>query len=431
MFVTKLKSLSLHHPTGHVSGRVKLDYSKSISNRVLIIRSLCKQPIALNFASQSDDTKSLAQLLRSSEFILNVGQAGTTFRFLTALLAVSNQRHLLTGSERIRQRPISDLVDALRAIGANITYTEKEGFAPILIEQYKYNLNNEVSIAANVSSQFISALLMIAPTLPNGLKIRLEGNVVSRPYIDMTLKIMQNFGVSHIWQEPDYIIISPQSYVHTDFDIEADWSAAAYYFSIASSSQSADITLEGLFENSIQPDATICEIAKSFGIETHFSNNTIRIIKNINAPISSVFEWDFTNCPDIAQTCAVMCACKGIKGLLSGLSTLKVKETDRIKALQNELLKIGCHLSLLPQRFSKNNKREFYLIDGDLNIENTLSAPYFITYGDHRMAMSFAPIGLLTPIVIDDPDVVSKSYPNFWKDLETLGFNIIVNEKLV
>jgi 3-phosphoshikimate 1-carboxyvinyltransferase len=360
------------------------------------------------------------KLLNSREGVLDAGAAGTTFRFLTAYLALQPGDRILTGSARMKQRPIGALVDALNEVGANITYLEQKGFPPLRIQTPRQLGGvDRLKIAAGTSSQYLSALLMIAPLLPNGLTLELEGNIVSRPYLEMTLRQMAFFGVEHRW-EGNIIQTPHQNYQPRDFTVEADWSAASYFYALAAFSDECDLRLEGLFSNSSQGDSVLAEMMQRFGIHTIFEENAIRLVKS-GSKVSPVFEWDFLPCPDIAQTLAVVCGGLGVQGLFTGLDTLRIKETDRIAALQRELSKVQVHFSKLPARMSKKSGREYYLLEGKAAVKNS---PVFSTYEDHRMAMAFAPLAMLGAIGIEAPGVVVKSYPDFWRDLEKLGFKI-------
>ncbi|MEZ4958774.1 MAG: 3-phosphoshikimate 1-carboxyvinyltransferase [Saprospiraceae bacterium] len=411
---------TISKPDRHIKGNVYLDGSKSISNRALIIRALCRESFDIKNLSTSKDTQLMLQLLDSHETILDTGAAGTTFRFLTAYLASRPGSQILTGSDRMKQRPIGILVDALVQLGANIEYLERAGYPPLRIHPPK-NLgsDNALKVPADTSSQYLSALLMIAPTLPNGLKLQVEGQLVSRPYVEMTLKIMEHFGVRHSWAD-NTITVPAQSYHAQEFTVEADWSAASYYYSMAALSESCDLKLHGLFSNSWQGDAVLGGMMQSFGVESVFSNNEVQLSKVGQA--NPFFEWDFLPCPDVAQTLAVICGGLGVHGLFSGLETLRIKETDRISALQNELAKVHVFFSKLPARFSKKTEREYYMVEGKAEVS---SLPVFETYDDHRMAMAFAVLAMLGEIEIENPMVVEKSYPAFWEDLKKLGFVII------
>ena len=402
-----------------IHGDITLDGSKSISNRVLMIQKMCDTAFDIKALSTSKDTRTLEKLLAQRDnTVFDAGHAGTTFRFMTAYLALQNGTQILTGSERMQQRPIGKLVTALNALGADIEYTEKEGYPPLKINSPRAFDKNEYTISADTSSQYITALLLIAPTLPNGLKLTLEGTIVSRPYIDMTLDLMGYFGVVHTW-EGQTIHVAPQKYIAKSITVEADWSAASYYFALAAFSDDLDLQLNGLFEKSMQGDAQIVQFGKEFGIHSEFNEKGIRLTRS-NEEVTPLFEADFITCPDIAQTLAVMCGGTGIQGLFTGLETLFIKETDRIAALKQELEKVGVTFSKLPKKFSKKIPKDYFMVS-DKAIFNDI--PVFDTYDDHRMAMAFAPLAMFHEIEINDPEVVVKSYPNFWKDLEKLGFN--------
>jgi 3-phosphoshikimate 1-carboxyvinyltransferase len=398
-------------------GEITLAGSKSISNRVLIIQALCEKKFEIVALANANDTSLLAHLLQSKEEVLDAGPAGTTFRFMTAYLSLFGGKRVLTGSERMKQRPIKVLVDALRHLGASISYLENEGFPPLQITSGSISGNKKIAIPANTSSQYISALLLVAPLLPGGLALELTGKIVSKPYIEMTLGLLQYFGISHQW-ENQMIVIPEQAYEAKPFVVEADWSAASYYYSLAALSDRADIYLNGLFENSLQGDSALIEIFQHFGVETEFTANGIRLIKE-KTILPDAFYYDFILCPDLAQTLAVVCAGLGINGYFSGLETLRIKETDRIQALENEISKGGCHISL----FSSDSLtgKEVFEVSGKFE---ALITPVFKTYEDHRMAMAFAPLALLLPIEIEEPNVVIKSYPDFWKDFKQLGLEI-------
>ena len=413
-------SIVIKHQGESVEGTIKLDGSKSLSNRALIIRALCKDDFAINNICESDDSIVLQKLLsQSPDESYDTGHAGTCYRFMTAYLSIQEGTQVLTGSARMKERPIGVLVEALRSIGAKIEYLENEGYPPLKIhalDQGSYI--SSVSIAGNVSSQYISALIMIAPTLPRGLEINITGELVSRPYLQMTLNMMSYFGIEYTFSE-NKISIPHQEYVAKDVLIEADWSAASYYYSIASILPSK-IELEGLFKESWQGDSAAAELGKSFGIETVYSENKITLISDPSER-KFLLDHDFVKEPDIAQTFAVMCGANGMEGFFTGLQTLRIKETDRIEALKIELNKVGVALYKLPPKMSKKSGKEYYGVSGKVN---TAEMPTFDTYKDHRMAMAFAPLGLLFPIKMNNPEVVSKSYANFWRDLESLGFEI-------
>jgi 3-phosphoshikimate 1-carboxyvinyltransferase len=410
------KRISLQATTKKLSGTITLTGSKSIANRVLLIRALCGSKFNIDNISESDDTATLISLLSSTEYELDAHHAGTTFRFMTAYLALKGEDRILTGSSRMKQRPIGPLVDALNALGGNIQYLENQGYPPLKFGKPLQKWNDEVSVPGNVSSQYLSALLMIAPCLPNGLRLHIIEDLVSRPYLEMTLSIMKYFGIDHTWQDMT-ITIKPQSYLSRDFFVEADWSAASYYYSLAALSDEADITLVGLSEESLQGDSAIAEIGKSFGIVSTFSNTAVRLIKHKNVKPQDYFEYNFIKQPDIAQTVFGMCAGLGVSGLFTGLQTLFIKETDRINAFKKELEKVGVFLTKVPPRF-KNSTDDYYMIDGKASLD---TVPEFDTYQDHRMAMALAPLAMYGKVIINDSSVVSKSYPDFWSDLAKLG----------
>ncbi len=422
-----MKNLTISCKNQTLKGEITLSGSKSISNRALLIRALCSEYFEIFNLSDSDDTVTMENLLNSNSDVLDAHHAGTTFRFLTAYLSTQDGTHVLTGSERMQQRPIKALVDALNFLGADITYIKNEGYPPLKISSPKTVWKNDITLPANISSQYITALLLIAPTLPDGLTIRLEGEIVSKPYIEMTLGMMDYFGVKVItdWQN-QMISISHQAYVAKDFFVEADWSAASYYYIIAGLSKSADIVLHGLHEDSLQGDAAIAQIGRKFGVETVFGNKSIRIVKDEKVIIPEFFEYDFIKEPDIAQSVSVLCAGLGVNALFTGLQTLRIKETDRIAALQNELQKVGVFISKMPAKFSKKTGVEYYMQEGKAIFDQDDGA-FFETYNDHRMAMAFAPLSLLGSVEVQDPNVISKSYPNYWKDLIKLGFQIETN----
>ncbi len=399
-----------------INNEITLDGSKSISNRTLIIRALCSDTIEIRNLSTSIDTQTLQELLDSKEKVLDAGAAGTTFRFMTAYLALQNGTQILTGSQRMKSRPIGVPVDALRQLGASIEYLEKEGYPPLKIKSPQIGNTNHLSISANVSSQYISALLMIAPSLPAGLILQLSNKIVSRPYIEMTLNLMSFFSIEYEWKD-GLIKISPQKYKAKDFKVEADWSAASYYYAIAAFSESLNLQLNNLWENSVQGDAVVAKIMEQFGILTTFNESGIHLQKSGNS-ITKTFEWDFIKCPDIAQTLAVICGGVGTKGTFTGLETLRIKETDRIAALHDELKKVAVSFSETPS--SKNIEKEYFLTEGKARLDQ----PLFKTYEDHRMAMAFAPLAMFGKILIKDPKVVEKSYPKFWEDISKLGFQV-------
>ncbi|MEY3051567.1 MAG: hypothetical protein RLY31_1352 [Bacteroidota bacterium] len=363
----------------------------------------------------------MQSLLADEGPVLDAGAAGTTFRFLTAYCSIRGGTQVLTGTARMKQRPIGVLVDALRQLGASISYLEEEGYPPIKIGPplSRGTGIGRLVVPASTSSQYLSALLMIAPTLPEGLRLTMEGRLVSRPYLEMTLRMMSYFGIEWRWED-DTISVEPQEYQGRPFVVEADWSAASYYYALAAMSEVCDIRLHGLFADSWQGDAVLPGMMEHFGVRTEFVGDaTVRLTKE--GRVEPVFEWDFLPCPDLAQTIAVVCGALGVPALFSGLETLRIKETDRIAALQQELSKVGTYLSALPPRFSKRADRQYFHLEG---MADGGGVPVFDTYEDHRMAMAFATLGLLGPVVIRQPEVVEKSYPTFWADLSNLGFQV-------
>lgn len=404
-------------PSGGVKGTIVLEPSKSISNRALIIQSLCNDPFEIHRLSESDDTQVLREMLTSQAETLHSRHAGSSYRFMVARACLGEREVVLDASDQLRRRPIGPLVKALQTIGADITYLKKEGFPPLSIKPAP-SLGkevNEIHLHAGISSQYISALLMIAPCLPQGLKIHLTDDIVSVPYIKMTLDMMGLFGVGHEWEERT-ITIPSTLYVARDFSVEGDWSAASYFFSIAALAGYADIHIEGLFENSLQGDAVVKEIYNQLGVRGTFTTQGIRIEKEKEFVKPDHFKYDFIDSPDLAQTVMVTLAGLGIKGILSGLKTLRIKETDRIVAIQTELAKIKTNVEIL-------------VGDGEVSCRLTGKAKWkdkakFDTYEDHRMAMSLTPLGGINPILVRNPDVVKKSYPGFWKDVAKIGLKI-------
>ena len=400
-----------------LSGTVTLDGSKSIANRVLIIRALSGTDFPIEHLAGSRDTETLQQLLASNETTPDAGAAGTTFRFLTAYLARQPGEQILTGSERMKQRPVGVLVEALRQLGADIDYLENVGYPPLRIGAGAVR-GGELTISAGTSSQYISALLLLAPTLPEGLTLTLDGTIVSRPYIDMTLNIMAHFGAQTDW-EGSTIRVQPTGYTARAFRVEADWSAASYYYVMAAFADRVALQLDGLYARSVQGDHAIANIMRGFGIETTYNETGVFLEKTL--PPRRSLDQDFLRCPDLAQSVAVACAGTGTGGMFTGLETLRIKETDRIAALQTELAKVGVYLSALPPHLTGDPTREYFMLEGTATFADP---PTFPTYEDHRMAMAFAPLGMLHPVVVEEPGVVVKSYPAYWDDLRRVGFSV-------
>ncbi len=413
-------SIIIDHPGGTIEGSISLNRSKSISNRVLLIRALSPADFPIHHLSDSDDTQTMLRYL-SPEFhgtVYDAHHAGTTFRFLCAWLSTRPGTQELTGSARMKERPIKALVDALRSIGADITYLEKEGYPPLKIGPPPAEWGSTLSLPADISSQYISALMMIAPSLSNGLEINLEGDAVSIPYIEMTASLMRYFGVGVVWNEQK-ISIAPSAYTSREFTVEADWSAASYYYSIAALAKKSTIHIKGLLRKSTQGDSKVAMLMEQFGIETKYLEDGIVIEKKYSA--TDFFEYDFLYQPDLAQTFAVLCGALGTQAIFTGLQTLRIKETDRIQALKVEMAKYGVFLSKVPPHMVEDKNKEYYMQEGLASPDQEARIQ---TYHDHRMAMAFAPLSLKFPITIDDPGVVSKSYPSFWQDLSSLGFRI-------
>ena len=404
--------LRLHKSTiSNSKNEITITGSKSESNRLLLLQALYPN-IKIQNISNSDDSLAMQQGLNSESNHIDVHHAGTTMRFLTAYFAVKEGTDIvLTGSDRMKERPIKILVDALRTLGSEIIYLENEGFPPIKIRGQKAT-NNRVSLNANVSSQYISALLLVAPILENGLDLTLEGEITSTPYIQMTLALLNEIGVRSSFKE-NIIQVKPKSKIKNhEFLVESDWSSASYFYSlVALSKVGTQITLKSYKQNSIQGDSVSAEIYKQFGVKTTFSDNSIELLK-VDDKLAHGFEYDLKNAPDIAQTIAVTCFGLGLSCNLEGLHTLKIKETDRLKALKIELEKLGANLNITNNslQLESNNK-----INKSVGIN---------TYNDHRMAMAFAPLSLITDIIINDSEVVSKSYPGFWTDLKKLGIQV-------
>ncbi len=403
--------IQLFPPTTQpITGSIDLPASKSISNRALILSMLSKSTKEISHLADCDDTKVMLKTLKLDKTTFDIGAAGTSMRFLTAYLSNLRGNWMLTGSERMRNRPIGVLVDALNHLGANIEYAEKAGYPPLRISG-KALQGGIIKLAGNISSQYISALLMIAPTMKNGLEITLEGKIISIPYIRMTLHMMEEFGVSAKW-EGQTITIPHQEYRPIAFHVESDWSAASYWYAIVALSGNSCFKLYGLKQESTQGDSQVAKIFESLGIKSEFTPEGV-IITNSSKPVS-VFNYDFINQPDLAQTVVVCCCLLNIPFSFPGLQTLKIKETDRIAALKNEMIKLGYILEEPEEGMLAWNGQR---IDPDYG-------QAICTYEDHRMAMAFAPAALIHPIKIEHPEVVSKSYPGFWTDLQSVGFTI-------
>jgi 3-phosphoshikimate 1-carboxyvinyltransferase len=393
--------------SGSIKEKIRLASSKSESNRALIINALSGFGGELKNLSTARDTQTMIRLLKSEDAVADVLDAGTTMRFLTAYFAVTNQSKTMTGTPRMCERPIGILVDALRSIGCEIDYLGKEGYPPTQLKGFSEQKDNEISIRGDVSSQYISALLMISPMLPIGLTINLLGEIGSIPYITMTIKQMEAFGVKvrADWDNKK-LSVEPQIYQTTSYQIESDWSGASYWYSIVALAENPDVEIEllGLKENSLQGDSVIVNIMSELGVKSTFTADGVLLQKT---EANDSFQWDFTDCPDLAQTVAVVVVAKKIKGFFTGLESLKIKETDRVLALQNELAKIGGML----EEVEAKKKYEVS------SVGNWTETPTFETYDDHRMAMAFAPLAMISDVIIVEPGVVAKSYPSYWEDL--------------
>lgn len=405
-------------PAG-VKGKVLLPSSKSISNRALVINALAGNDAVPENVSDCDDTRVMLQWLSSRPELVDIGAAGTAMRFSTALLAVSEGVHVITGTERMKNRPIQILVDALRSLGATVDYVEKDGYPPLRIEGRSDIEGGELSLPGNVSSQYISALLMIAPVLKKGLRLTLTDSVVSRPYIDMTLSIMREFGAECEWERENVISVKPKPYEKRNYYVESDWSAASYWYEMVALADNDDdeVILPGLFAKSLQGDSEGAKVFELLGVKTEHVGNNVRLTKTHD--VVDFLEYDFVEQPDLAQTFVVTCCMLGVPFHFTGLQSLKIKETDRIEALKAELAKCG---------FIIEDRNDSELLwDG---IEMVISPDEIDeiaidTYEDHRMAMAFAPIALKRgSIRVNDPHVVSKSYPKYWEDLKSVGFEI-------
>ncbi|TWO33377.1 3-phosphoshikimate 1-carboxyvinyltransferase [Seonamhaeicola sediminis] len=403
--------ITLHKSEVAKQSSVQITGSKSESNRLLLLKAL--YPVfTLKNVSNSDDSNLMTSALDSTSEIVDIHHAGTAMRFLTAFFAIQEGRTvILTGSKRMKERPIKILVEALKQLGADIEYELNEGFPPLKITGKKLT-KSKVSLAANVSSQYISALLLIASRLENGLELTLQGEITSVPYIKMTLSLLHEIGIETSFED-NVISVKPntQNSMPKTLVVESDWSSASYYFSIAAiSNVGTEITLSSYKENSLQGDSILVDIYRHFGVETIFGDNTLTLRKVTTDVLP--LELDLKNAPDIAQTIAVTCFTLGIPCDLFGLHTLKIKETDRLVALKTEIEKLG---------------GEVYITDKSLHLKASNNIKELVsvaTYNDHRMAMAFAPIALRVPIVIEDAMVVSKSYPTFWNDLKSIGFKI-------
>lgn len=405
---------------------IQLPASKSISNRALIIYALSGGRSLPQNLSDCDDTEVIIDALRYMPEEINIKAAGTAMRFMTAYLSVMRGTHIITGTERMQHRPIAILVDALRRLGAQIEYVGEEGFPPLKITGKKL-VGGQLEIPGNVSSQYISAVLMIGPMLKEGLTLQLTGDIISRPYIDLTLWMMGEFGAEAKWSSADTITVAHKPYKGREYYIESDWSGASYWYEMMAltKDRDAELRLTGLMDGSMQGDSTTRYIFSLLGVKTIFETQKKGMPQMVtlkkNGRGVSKLEYDFVNAPDLAQTFVVTCAALDIPFYFKGLATLKIKETDRIEALKREMAKLGYVIH-------DANDSELYW-DGE-RCEPSLEQG-IDTYEDHRMALAFAPFALKNDgLIINNPQVVSKSYPNYWNDLESCGFSVIDNCEL-
>lgn len=403
--------LQISHEGTPLNSKIKITGSKSESNRMLILQALYPG-ITLENLSNSDDSAVMQKALKINKGTVDIHHAGTAMRFLTAYYASRpGCQVILTGSARMKERPVELLVKALRDLGASIDYLEKQGFPPLKITGRSL-VTDKVTVKANISSQYISALMLIAPSLPNGLEIKLEGQVTSTPYILMTLDLLKFLGIKGSFRNKTILIEPQKEIVPRTLKIESDWSSASYYYSLAAISSSADIELSHFRKDSLQGDSCLQEIYKHFGVISKFENETLILQKRPCKKPKRVVE-DLKNAPDIAQTIAVTCLALGVECELSGLHTLKIKETDRLLALKTEMEKFGARVKI-----SDENLQLFppAVLNSNISVA---------TYNDHRMAMAFAPLALRVSLKIQDHEVVSKSYPSFWEDMISLGFTAV------
>ncbi len=396
-----------HTDSTYARGSVRITGSKSESNRLLVLQDLFPQ-IRIENLSDSDDTKHLITALQSKATKINIGHAGTAMRFLTALFAAKKGQTIqLTGSNRMQNRPIKILVEALKQLGASIQYVEKHGYPPLVINGRELS-ENKVLISGQVSSQYISALLLIAPYLRNGLELQISGKLTSVPYVNMTLSLLQEIGVTAQWKADRILVSRLEKPSKKTLIVSPDWSSASYFYSLVALQDSSNVELPGFKSDSRQGDQAIVDYYKAFGVRTRFTSKGIVLTKTAGFKQDKKLEFDLVNTPDLAQTIAVTCLGLGVDCHLRGLHTLKIKETDRLVALKNELEKLGAKVLI--------SEKDLQLFSPSIIQENC----HIHTYQDHRMAMAFAPLSTLVPIYIEDEAVVSKSYPGFWLDFESL-----------
>ena len=406
-----MSSLLLKHDNSFFSRSFKISGSKSESNRLLVLKSIY-QNLNIENLSDSDDSIVLKKYLDNLSENIDIHHAGTAMRFLTALLSVKeNKKFEITGSDRMKQRPIGVLVDALKNLGAEITYKDQIGFPPLIISGKKI-LGGEIFLSAEISSQYITALILIAPMLEKGLIINLQGAIASKPYILMTLSILDKLGIKNKFENNKISVHPCDKIKDITVNVESDWSSVSYFYSIIAISKKSHLEIGSYFKNSIQGDKKLVEIYSKLGVKTEFIENKIILEKDTECLLPKNLNLDLTENPDIAQTIAVTCFGLGISCNIKGLHTLKIKETDRLVALKNEIEKLGGKIEIT------DDSLKLY---PSFEIKKNISIK---TYNDHRMAMAFAPLSLLVPIYIENPDVVTKSYRNFWSDLRAINFEI-------
>jgi 3-phosphoshikimate 1-carboxyvinyltransferase len=405
-----MSSIRLKHASQALKGNCQITGSKSESNRLLILQALFPT-LVLDNLSNSDDTQAMQSGLSSKDQRIDIGHAGTTMRFLTSYFATTpGVEKVLTGSKRMQERPIKLLVDALRSIGADVDYVKNEGYPPLRISGKSIS-TTRVSLAAHVSSQYITSLMLVAPKLPNGLEIVLEGEITSVPYIKMTCALLQRVGIDVTFSGQSIRVLPQQHIDAKTLTVESDWSSASYHFSMVALAQSAYVSINSYVPNSLQGDSVLVDIYAQLGVTATFDGHKLQLTKSDK--VQSHIALDLIKAPDIAQTIAVTCYGLGVSCDLTGLHTLKIKETDRLVALQNELTKLGANIRITEDSLHLDARK------GDIVADVAID-----TYHDHRMAMAFAPLALSVPVVINDADVVTKSYPSFWDDLISLGFFI-------
>lgn len=408
----------------HLNANINLPASKSISNRALVICAMAGGSIKPNNLSDCDDTEVIIDAMEKMPEVINIKAAGTAMRFMTAYLANTPGEHTITGTERMKNRPIKVLVDALRHLGADIAYEEKEGYPPLRIKG-KPLQGGQLEVVGNISSQYISALLMTGPIMKNGLVLKLTGEIASRPYIDLTLWTMKEYGADAEWTDVDTITVKPQPYKEVSYQIENDWSASSYWYEMMALNANPDsqVKQEGLMDCSKQGDSVVKYIFSLLGVKSEFADRDCisHVTLKAHRCLLPRLDYDFTGSPDLAQTIVVACCALGVKFKFTGLASLKIKETDRIEALKKELKKVGYVI--------RDENDNTLIWDGET------CPPSFApidTYEDHRMAMAFAPLAFKFPqIEINDPEVVSKSYPHYWEDLKKVGFEIVESEEII